>query len=59
MNNKDIRNAAGGYGIRLWQVAETIGMNESAFSRKLRKELPQEEKEKILAVIEKLAKEGT
>lgn len=59
MNNKDIRNTAGGYGIRLWQVAEAIGMNESAFSRKLRRELPQEEKEKILAVIEKLAKEGT
>lgn len=59
MNNRDIRNAAGGYGIRLWQVAEAIGMNESAFSRKLRRELPQEEKEKILAVIEKLAKEGT
>lgn len=59
MSNKDIRNAAGGYGIRLWQVAEAIGMNESAFSRKLRKELPQEDKEKILAVIEKLAKEGT
>lgn len=59
MNNKDIRTAAGGYGIRLWQVAEALGMNESAFSRKLRKELPQEEKEKILAVIQKLAKEGT
>ena len=59
MNNKEIRNAAGGYGLKLWQVAEAIGMNESAFSRKLRKELPQEEKEKILAVIEKLAKEGT
>lgn len=59
MNNKDIRNAAGGYGIKLWQVAEAIGMNEFAFSRKLRKELPQTEKEKILAAIEKLAKEGT
>ena len=59
MSNRDIRNAAGGYGIRLWQVAEAIGMNESAFSRKLRKELPLEEKEKILAVIENLAKEGT
>lgn len=58
MNNKDIRNTAGGYGIRLWQVAEALGMNESAFSRKLRKELPEEEKAKILAVIEELAKEG-
>ena len=55
--NFEIRCAAGSYGIRLWQVADAIGMNESAFSRKLRKELPQEEKEKILAAIEKLAKE--
>lgn len=59
MENREIRCAAGGYGIKLWQVAEAIGMNESAFSRKLRKDLPQEEKEKILAVIEKLAKEGS
>lgn len=58
MNNRDIRNAAGGYGIRLWQVAEAIGMNESAFSRKLRKELPQEEKVQILAAIDALSKEG-
>lgn len=58
MNNREIRNAAGGYGIRLWQVAEAIGMNESAFSRKLRKELPQDEKEKVLAIIEELAKEA-
>ena len=58
MNNKEIRNAAGGYGLRLWQVAEAIGMNEFAFSRKLRKELPQEEKEKILKIIDRLAKEA-
>lgn len=58
MNNKDIRNVAGGYGIKLWQVAREIGMNESAFSRKLRNELPQEEKARIFAAIDKLAKEA-
>lgn len=57
MANNEIRRTAGGYGIRLWQVAEAIGMNESAFSRKLRHELPQEEKEKILEAIEKLKAE--
>lgn len=57
MNNKEIRNAAGGYGLKLWQVAEAIGMNESAFSRKLRRELPQEEKQRILAAIDRLAQE--
>ena len=57
MNNKEIRNAAGGYGLKLWQVAEAIGMNESAFSRKLRRELPQEEKQTILEIIDRLSKE--
>lgn len=57
MSNQEIRNAAGGKGLGLWQVADALGMNESAFSRKLRKELPQDEKEKILAVIDDLAKE--
>lgn len=59
MTNKEIRCAAGKYGIRLWQVAEAVGMNESAFSRKLRHELQQEEKERILEAIEKLAKEDS
>lgn len=57
MNNKEIRNAAGGYGLKLWQVAEEIGMNESAFSRKLRRELPHEEKQRILEAIDRLAQE--
>lgn len=58
MNNLEIRRAAGSYGIRLWQVAAEIGMNDSAFSRKLRKEFSQEEKERVLAAINKLAKEA-
>lgn len=57
MNNREIRNAAGGCGLKLWEVAEAIGMNESAFSRKLRKELPLEEKKRILDAIERLAHE--
>lgn len=57
MSNKEIRNAAGGHGLRLWEVAEAIGMNESAFSRKLRKELPEEEKQRILGIIDRLAQE--
>lgn len=58
MNNKEIRRAAGSCGVRLWQIAEEIGMNDSAFSRKLRKELSLEEKERVLAAIKKLAKEA-
>ena len=57
MHNKEIRAAAKNAGICLWEVAEAYGINDGNFSRKLRKELPQEEKDKIRAIIDKLAKE--
>ena len=55
--NKDIRDTAKRAGICLWQVAEKIGVNDGNFSRKLRKELPPQEKEHILTIIDMLAKE--
>jgi len=55
--NMDIREAAKQAGVHLWQVAEAYGMNDGNFSRKLRKELPQEEKGKILEIIDRLAQE--
>ena len=57
MKNNDIKEAAKQAGVRLWQVAEAYGMNDGNFSRKLRKELPREEREKILAIIDRLAQE--
>ena len=35
-------------------IAEKIGINDGNFSRKLRHELPQEEKEKIFRIIDEL-----
>ena len=57
MHNKDIRDAAKRTGVRLWQIAEALGVNDGNLSRKLRKELPQEEKDKILGIIHRLAQE--
>ena len=57
MYNKEIRNAAKSAGIHLWQVAAVYGVNDGNFSRKLRQELPQEAKEKIMAIIDRLAQE--
>lgn len=57
MQNKEIRSAAKNAGVRLWEVAAAYGINDGNFSRKLRQELPQEEKEKILAIIDRLAQE--
>lgn len=55
--NKEIRMAARDAGVRLWQVAERIGMNDGNFSRKLRRELPDQEKKEILEIIKTLAAE--
>lgn len=57
MHNKEIRSAAKNAGVRLWEVAAAYGINDGNFSRKLRQELPQEEKEKILAIIDRLTQE--
>lgn len=58
MKNFEIRDAAQKAGVRLWQVAEEYGVNDGNFSRKLRKELPKEEKEKIMSIIERLSQEN-
>ena len=55
MSNLDIRSAAVGAGIKLWEVAAAIGIADSTFSRKLRKELPEEEKKRIFAIIDQLS----
>ncbi|MFM9535519.1 hypothetical protein [Lysinibacillus sp. IITD104] len=39
-------------GLKQWQVAEFYGLNESNFSRLLRKDLPHDKEEKMLAAIE-------
>ena len=51
MCNKDIRELLKSKGIYQWQLAEKLGTNEYSFSRKMRKELPKEEKEKSIKVI--------
>lgn len=55
MNNTDIRIAAKEANLHLWQVAEGLGICDSAFSRKLRHELPEDEKAKIRSVIKELS----
>lgn len=55
--NVEIRKAAKQAGVCLWQIAERIGVNDGNFSRKLRRELPIEERDKILGIINELATE--
>lgn len=59
MANQDVRRTAAGAGIRLWQIAEALGIADCNFSRKLRRELPAEEKERIFSIIRELSGEVT
>ena len=55
--NMDIKHAAKNAGVYHWEIADRLGIQDSAFSRKLRRELPPEEREKILGIIKDLAAE--
>ena len=58
MNNVDVRLAAKGAGIPLWQIASKMGISEPTMSRKLREPLSEEDKQQILTIISDLQKEG-
>ena len=53
--NKDIKELAKSKRVKLWQIANKLGMCEGTFSRKLRYELPLYEKRQILNIIENLS----
>lgn len=50
-SNQRVREAANESGVKLWQVADALGITDSTFSRKLRHELTQAEQERILRII--------
>ncbi|OPX88283.1 MAG: hypothetical protein A4E53_02064 [Pelotomaculum sp. PtaB.Bin104] len=52
--NVDVREKAKQAGIYLWEIGGRMGLSDANFSRLLRKELGQEEKELIYAIIEQL-----
>lgn len=56
--NKTIRDAAKEKGVRLWEIAYSMGITDATLSRKLRRELPANERENVLAIINRLAVEN-
>jgi hypothetical protein len=56
MKNQDIRTKAAENGIRLWQIAECLGIRDDGLSRKLRRELDEPEKARIMKIIDELRK---
>jgi len=56
--NADIKQEAKQAEVKLWEIAERIGISDSALSRKLRWELIGAEKEKIRGIISELQKQA-
>ncbi len=54
-SNQDIRDYAASHKVLLWECAEKLGMADTTFSKKMRRELPRKEKQKILFVIDSIA----
>ena len=54
-SNKDIRAYAIEKDVLIIQIAKEIGIQKSSISRKLAKELPQEEKDRIFKAIDNIA----
>lgn len=57
MHNLDIRKVIESSNFKYWQVANKLKMNDGNFSRLLRTELDENNKNKILKAIEELKEE--
>ena len=57
MTNKTIRKALIEYELKQWQLAEILKIREDSLSRKLRRELPEEEQRAIVKQIEEAMQE--
>ncbi len=55
--NLDVREKAKAAGVYLWQIAAAIGVSEPTFNRRMRVEMPENEKEQVKKVINRLEAE--
>ncbi|MBQ9199238.1 MAG: hypothetical protein IJ141_03595 [Lachnospiraceae bacterium] len=54
MSNKEIREAIAKKRLRHYEVANALGMSPYTFAKKIRLELPEDEKKRILDIIDKM-----
>ncbi|MDD5014656.1 MAG: hypothetical protein PHW73_06075 [Atribacterota bacterium] len=45
-------------GFKKYEIAEMLGITDATFSRKLRKQLPRDEQQKILHIIQATERQG-
>lgn len=57
MANEEIRKLIRTQGLYHYEIADSLGLHDTAFSRLLRKELSEEKKKEIYEVVERLTTE--
>ena len=55
MYKKKIREEAKANKVMLWEVAEQLEITDGTLSRKLRRELPEDEQQRIIEIIHAIA----
>lgn len=59
MNGNEIKQLIQSAGLKLWQIADKLGMNDGNFSRRLRKPFSEDEVERVKAIIAELTADKT
>lgn len=54
MANEDLKSKALNAKVKMWEIAEAYGIADTTLSKRLRHELPDEEKAKIFKIIDEL-----
>ena len=55
--NEDVRRYASDNAVLLWQIADGLGIADATLSRRLRKELPQDMKQRIFNIVDKIVRD--
>lgn len=58
MFNKDLRAYAKEKGVFFWQIAKVKGISEPTMTRRLRSELPDQDKQEFIRIINELSEQN-
>lgn len=57
ITNVEIRERAAQKKVRFWRVADRMGIADCTLAKRMRHELPEQEKQRMLAIIDEIAAE--
>ncbi|MGI6152973.1 MAG: hypothetical protein ACOYJB_03945 [Christensenellaceae bacterium] len=57
MKNFELRKLAHECGVKLWEIADYLGISEPTMTRLLRHELPEQKRQELIAAIDQIRRE--